>query len=77
MIFRGGRKSFSSGGLELGNYEVVLSEHGKPSTPWRTGHVKHFERLEKGVWELLYLALDDALRRQYQAPSVRKVPATG
>lgn len=66
------------------NYDVVLKKTGtfskKPGTPWKTGHVKCFARAIYGPYDLLYLALEDALGahriaklRQLQASKAEQI----
>lgn len=60
------RDSLESGG-RLGSYQVVLSKRGHPiesisgapaSRIWKRGQVRGFDRIKRGPWDLLYLALD-------------------
>ena len=47
----------ATGDAKLGNYQVILSKWGKPKVEWKHGTVKAFPRLNRGPWDLLYLAL--------------------
>ena len=40
-----------------GNYDVWLSQRGRPSWTWREGEVQGFRRKKMLAWDLLYLAL--------------------
>ena len=49
----------ATGTLTRGNYKAVFN--GKRKKKLRSGEVKNFPRLQKDVWDLLYLALEDAV----------------
>ena len=46
-----------SGDLKTGNYDVKLSKRDNPEDIWRYGRVRGFPRLQKGPWDLLFVAL--------------------
>lgn len=49
----------ATGSLTRGNYRAVFN--GKRKKALRRGEVTNFPRLQKDVWDLLYLALEDAV----------------
>lgn len=48
-----------TGSATVGDYDVTLSQFGKPDVIWRSGKVKNFKRRTLGPWDLLYLALKE------------------
>ncbi len=45
-----------------GDYSVTLSKwHPKTNEIWKSGEVHGFDRLKRGSWDLLYLALKNIL----------------
>ena len=56
-ISNDGEASLKTDG-ELGDYNVSLSKWApKQSETWKSGRVERFNRLSRGPWDLLYLAL--------------------
>lgn len=49
------------GTLDVGNYKAVFSQMGRPDKVCRRGRVRGFRRTEHGCWDLLFLALKDAV----------------
>ena len=49
----------ATGSYDRGNYCVDILKWSKGI--WKTGHVSNFQRMKFGPWDLLYLALKDAL----------------
>lgn len=43
------------------DYHATFSKWGRPKELWRTGRVEGFRRKARGPWDLLYLALKDAV----------------
>ena len=50
-----------TGDVETGNYWATFSKWGRPNQVWKRGQVVNFERQTRGPWDLLYLALRDAV----------------
>jgi len=46
-----------TGSAEVGNYDVKLSKWGRPNQTWKKGRVEDFDRVQRGPWDLFYLAL--------------------
>lgn len=46
---------------DLGSYAVRLSKWGQPTQTWKRGRVGGFDRIKRGPWDLLYLALKDTV----------------
>jgi hypothetical protein len=56
-IINDGETSNKTGG-KLGSYSVKLSKWAPMlSDVWKRGQVKDFDRVKRGPWDLLYLAL--------------------
>ena len=49
---------------DRGNYKVTLSTFHSPKQVWKKGEVKDFLRIERGPWDLLYLALKDTVGKR-------------
>jgi len=66
-ICNDGKTSKETNGL-LGSYNVILSKwYPKQNLIWKKGTVKNFNRKERGVWDLLYLALENIVgNRNFQ-----------
>jgi len=62
-VFISNDLSASTKGAEspLGNYKVRLTKKDKPTQAWKEGYVKGFRRLERGAFDLLYLALKNTI----------------
>ncbi len=81
QITNDGETSFLSGGAR-GSYKVTLSKWApKLKEIWMRGRVENFDRVSRGPWDLLYLALracvgkrnaDDAPMRRN--PEYKKPP---
>jgi hypothetical protein len=53
--------SFETGG-KRGAYDVTLSKWApKLGETWKRGRVENFDRVRRGPWDLLYLALRSAI----------------
>jgi hypothetical protein len=50
-----------TGTIEFGNYVARFSKWGQPNDIWKKGTVRNFPRKGRGPWDLLYLALRDAV----------------
>lgn len=50
-----------SGDYTTGNYTAVFSKWGNPNQAWKKSQVKNFRRQQRGSWDLLYLALKEAV----------------
>jgi len=58
-ICNDGKTSKETNGL-LGFYNIELSKwYPKQNQIWKRGTVKNFNRKKRGVWDLLYLALEN------------------
>ncbi len=51
-----------SGTKTRGNYDVWLSQRGRPNTTWREGKVKGHRRKKYSAFHLLRLALEACIR---------------
>lgn len=60
IISNEGARSVRTRG-NLGDYSATFSQWGKPNKTWKRGRVLGFRRKTRGPWDLLYLALRDAV----------------
>lgn len=56
LISNDGSLTRETGG-DQGAYNVALSKWGDPNLVWRDGHVPRFNRVTRGPWDLLCMAL--------------------
>lgn len=59
----------ATGDQKTGNYGYKISKFGNPSSVWKSGKVKGFDRLSRGPWDLLCLVLLSAVGRRNQVKS--------
>lgn len=50
----------ASGNVNIGNYKFKISKFGGKGV-WKQGRLEDFDRINKGPWDLLYLALRSAV----------------
>jgi len=69
VIARAALINDGTGTDKTGNYDVMLSQGGRPKTPWRQGRVEGFPRERKSVWYLIHRALSSVLQPKAAAPA--------